>query len=55
MYLWPNIYASYGVDPSRQGNNKIYNVRYEFGRQFWVEGEFKEEGNGIDFSYILER
>ncbi len=55
MYLWPNIYVSYGVDPSRQGNNKIYNVRYEFGRQFWVEGEFKEEGNGIDFSYILER
>ncbi|HYQ91257.1 MAG TPA: translocation/assembly module TamB domain-containing protein, partial [Candidatus Competibacteraceae bacterium] len=55
MYLWPNIYASYGVDPSRQGNNKIYNIRYEFGRQFWVEGEFKEEGNGIDFSYILER
>ena len=55
MYLWPNIYVSYGVDPSRQSNNKIYNVRYEFGRQFWVEGEFKEEGNGIDFSYILER
>ncbi|MFO1433449.1 MAG: translocation/assembly module TamB domain-containing protein [Candidatus Competibacteraceae bacterium] len=55
MYLWPNIYVSYGIDPSRQGNNKIYNVRYEFGRQFWVEGEFEEEGSGIDFSYILER
>ena len=54
MYVWPNLYVSYGIDTSRQGNNKIYNLRYEFGKQFWIEGEFKEEGNGIDFSYILE-
>ena len=55
MYVWPNLYVSYGIDFKRQGNNKVYNVRYEFGKQFWVEGEFKEEGNGVDFSYIIER